>query len=260
MPRKIIYFDRETIKNILQEKNKGTRVKTSGTTRQTGASVSTDAEASSNIYLGVPFFARIKFVFTGALQMQFLLKYDSTTTITSTEISDFENIQNEFKIFENKQVYDIENSCTFFRVAGGYLKMLGNNVEGVNVKEFKSVMDSFEGYDIYKIDDSTYIRFNNTAFVSNYKRNDLLTTKITSYCVPVGQFIVDDFNFIKQLTKMKDMITSVNTSQSLADIYPTDSSHKEVPVPEVHGVTNDKLIALYDVVYACIAENQVNSN
>ena len=49
MPRKIIYFDRETIKNILQEKNKGTRVKTSGTARQVSTSVTTDAEASSNI-------------------------------------------------------------------------------------------------------------------------------------------------------------------------------------------------------------------
>ena len=73
--------------------------------------------------------------------MRFLLKYDSTTTITSTEISDFESIQDEFITFENKQVYDIENSSTFFRVAGGYLKMLGNNVEGVNVKEFKTILD-----------------------------------------------------------------------------------------------------------------------
>ena len=255
MPRKIIYFDRETIKNILQEKNKGTRVKTSGTARQVSTSVTTDAEASSNIYLGVPVLARIKFVFTGALQMRFLLKYDSTTTITSTEISDFESIQDEFITFENKQVYDIENSSTFFRVAGGYLEMLGNNVEGVNVKEFKSVMDSFEGYDVYKIDDSTYIRFNNTAFVNNYKRNDLLTTKITSYCVPVGQFIVDDFNFMKQLTKMQNMLTSVNASQSIADVYPSDSPHREASVPEDRSGTNNKPIALYDVVYACIAED-----
>ena len=175
MPRKIIYFDRETIKNILQEKNKGTRVKTSGTARQASTSVTTDAEASSNIYLGVPVLARIKFVFTGALQM--------------------------------------------------------------------------------RIDDSTYIRFNNTAFVSNYKRNDLLTTKITSYCVPVGQFIVDDFNFIKQLTKMQNMLTSVNASQSIADVYPSDSPHREASVPEDRSGTNNKPIALYDVVYACIAED-----
>ena len=30
MPRKIIYFDRETIKNMLQERNRGTKIKTTG--------------------------------------------------------------------------------------------------------------------------------------------------------------------------------------------------------------------------------------
>ena len=259
VPRKIIYFDRETIKNILQEKNKGTQVKTSGTSRQASSSIAADAEASSNVYLGVPILARIKFVFTGTLQMRFLLKYDSTTTITSTEISDFESIQNEFTRFEDKQVYDVENSSTFFRVAGGYLKMLGNNVEGVNVKEFKSVMDSFEGYDVYKIDDLTYIRFNNSAFVSNYKRNDLLTTRITAYCVFVGLFIVDDFNFLKQLTKMQEMLTSVNTSKTIADVYPAELSHGTTTIPKEHNITNNKTISLYDVVYASIAENKVNN-
>lgn len=177
MPRKIIYFDRETIQNILQEKNKGDLVRTSDTGKQCITSANLDVQVASEVNLGVPILARIKFVFTGKLQLRFLFNYASTTSITSTEISEFERIKTEFKLFERIQVYDIENSSTFFRVAGGYLKMLGNTVEGVNIKEFKSVMDSFEGYDVYKIDDSKYIRFNNNAFVSNYKRNDLLTTK-----------------------------------------------------------------------------------
>lgn len=199
MPRKIIYFDRETIKNMLQERNRGTKIKTTGVEGEANVAVTAKAEASSSIYLGVPFFARVKFLITGTLQSQFLLKYDSSTTITSTEISDFESIQKDFVEFKDKQVFDIENSSTFFRVAGGYLKMMGNKVEGVDVREFKAVMDSFEGYDVYKIDKETYIRFNNAAFVSNYKRNDLLTTKITAYCVPVGKFVSDDFNFLIQI-------------------------------------------------------------
>lgn len=151
MPRKIIYFDRETIKNMLQERNRGTKIKTTGVEGEANVAVTAKAEASSSIYLGVPFFARVKFLITGTLQSQFLLKYDSSTTITSTEISDFESIQKDFVEFKDKQVFDIENSSTFFRVAGGYLKMMGNKVEGVDVREFKAVMDSFEGYDVYMI-------------------------------------------------------------------------------------------------------------
>ena len=92
MPRKIIYFDRETIKNMLQERNRGTKIKTTGVEGEANVAVTAKAEASSSIYLGVPFFARVKFLITGTLQSQFLLKYDSSTTITSTEISDFESI------------------------------------------------------------------------------------------------------------------------------------------------------------------------
>ena len=197
MPRKIIYFDRETIKNMLQERNRGTKIKTTGVEGEANVAVTAKAEASSSIYLGVPFFARVKFLITGTLQSQFLLKYDSSTTITSTEISDFESIQKDFVEFKDKQVFDIENSSTFFRVAGGYLKMMGNKVEGVDVREFKAVMDSFEGYDVYKIDKETYIRFNNAAFVSNYKRNDLLTTKITAYAL-FHKLWLFDHNIVKE--------------------------------------------------------------
>ena len=113
MPRKIIYFDRETIKNMLQERNRGTKIKTTGVEGEANVAVTAKAEASSSIYLGVPFFARVKFLITGTLQSQFLLKYDSSTTITSTEISDFESIQKDFVEFKDKQVFDIENSSTF---------------------------------------------------------------------------------------------------------------------------------------------------
>lgn len=146
---KIIYFDKETIKNILQEEYKGSKVITSGKKTELDGNITLSLNTSGEINIGVPFFSRIKFVITGKLDSKYLLKYDSTTTITSTEISDFETIKNRFKQFNNVKINDIENSSTFFRVAGGYLKMLDKNIEGVNIERFKMTMDSFEGYDVY---------------------------------------------------------------------------------------------------------------
>ena len=153
--------------------------------------------------------------------------------------------------------FDIENSSTFFRVAGGYLKMMGNKVEGVDVREFKAVMDSFEGYDVYKIDKETYIRFNNAAFVSNYKRNDLLTTKITAYCVPVGKFVSDDFNFLIQINKMQHLVTNANSGQTLAEAFPEGRPCDVRGLPKSDKIENGQPVTLYDVVYACIAEERM---
>ena len=62
------------------------------------------------------------------------------------EISDFNSIKNNFSIIENTIISDIENSSTFFRVAGAYLRIMQGGVEGVDTKEFKNVMDSQDGY------------------------------------------------------------------------------------------------------------------
>lgn len=58
--------------------------------------------------------------------------------------------------------------------AGEYLRIVKGGVEGVDTKEFKAVMDNYDGYDTYSIDKNSYVRFNNLAFFSNYKINDLL--------------------------------------------------------------------------------------
>lgn len=100
----------------------------------------------------VPFLARLSFLFTGSIAASYALTRDKTTTITSTEISDFERIEKEFEKFEKVQVSDIENSSTSLRVAGGYLRMMKGGVADVDVKEFRAVMDSYEGYDTYKLD------------------------------------------------------------------------------------------------------------
>mgnify|MGYP006898637451 CR=1 FL=1 len=170
---KIIYFDKETIRNILQEQDHGelSKVTDVSSTIQNQGSVS--AEVSAKLKLDVPVLTRISFLFSGKIDASYIIKRDSTTTISSTEISEFEKLKPLLVSIPNVQLTDIENSSTSLRVAGGYLKIVKGGVEGLDTKEFKTVMDSYDGYDTYKIDNKRYVRFNNTAFVSNYKRNDL---------------------------------------------------------------------------------------
>jgi len=251
---KIIYFDKETISNILQESNKGEK------STQTGVSSSIkgsgEVSADTSIKLGVPFIQRLGFLFSGKMSALYILQRDKTTTITSTEISEFESLKSNLTPITGVKLDDIENSSTFFRVAGGYLNMVQGGVDGVNVKEFNAVMNDFDGYDTYKIDDNRYIRFNNSAFVSNYKRNDVITTIMDVYCIPVGTFETGQFDFIKQITKMQTLISGVETASTLAEKYPSKKK-----TFDVYAVTNDdstnildeKTVELYDVVYASIS-------
>ncbi len=248
---KIVYFDRETIKNILQEKNKGSKTTTTGTVSTSTLDAKVEAEASAKLKLEVPIWARLAFLFSGRLAAEYTLKHDSEVTITSTEISDFERIKESFNEFIGVQVADIESSSTFFRLASGYLRMMRGGVEGVDIKEFKSVLDSFEGYDTYRIRDDVFIRFNNTAFVSNYKRNDLLTTKLTIYCIKVGVFSRNDFDFVKQIEKMQTLANATNQPKLLSEIYPPkEDPDKKSATPQASVNTGN--IELYDVVYACV--------
>lgn len=251
---KIIYFDKETIRNILQEKNKGAKSTQTDISSAASINSSLSAEASSKVKMEVPFFARLSFLFTGNIAMSYVLTHDKTTTITSTEISDFERIGKEFEKFEKVQVSDIENSSTSLRVAGGYLRMMKGSVADVDVKEFKAVMDSYEGYDTYKLDEKTYIRFNNSAFVSNYKRNDLLNTTLTIYCIFVGEFERERFDFIKQVEKMQTLFSTTDSPKTLSDIFSVEEEELEEEGKD--AVTEDKTksdtVKLYDAVYACI--------
>lgn len=251
---KIIYFDKETIRNILQEKNKGTKLTQTDISSTATMNSEVSTEASSKVKMEVPFLARLSFLFTGKIAVSYALTRDKTTTITSTEISDFERIEKEFKKFEKAQVSDIENSSTSLRVAGGYLRIMKGGVADVDVKEFKAVMDSYEGYDTYKLDENTYIRFNNSAFVSNYKRNDLLNTTLTIYCILVGEFERERFDFIKQVEKMQTLFSTTSSPKTLSDMFPAE---KEKAETEEKGVTTESesktdTVKLYDAVYACI--------
>ena len=124
---KIVYFDRETINNILQKKNKGNKVIEIGSMTSLKGNGQLDVDAQ--VKLSVPLIKRIAFLFSGKISVNILKQYDNTTTITSTEISEFEKLKSELKHIKNVQMKDIENSSTFFRVAGGYLKMMKESVD-----------------------------------------------------------------------------------------------------------------------------------
>lgn len=157
----------------------------------------------------------------------------------------------------NIQLSDIENSSTSLRVAGGYLKIVKGGIDGLDTKEFKTVMDSYDGYDTYKIDEQRYVRFNNSAFVSNYKRNDLLTTTMTLYCIPVGQLEKMRFDFIQEISKMERLISTAEKPQTLADLYPSEIEI-DSKTDTVNSQKKSENVTLYDVLYACITAEASN--
>lgn len=248
--RKIIYFDKETIRNILQEQHHGEYTKTTDVVRS--AQNDGSLEVSSEIKLDVPFISRLAFLFNGKLNASYVIKKDSTTTISSTEISEFEKIKPQLISIEGIQLHDIENSSTSLRVAGCYLRIVKGGIEGMDTKEFKTVMDSYDGYDTYCIDPRRYVRFNNSAFVSNYKRNDLLTTTMSLYCIKVGEFERDRFDFIKEISKMENLISTADKGQTLADAFPSSLLHKKTDNESEPDNTKKDLVKLYDVIYACV--------
>ena len=251
---KIIYFDKETIQNLLQEYNKGVKKTTVNSSTEASVGLESNVGVETKVKLGVPFWARVSFLFSSKLSANFISKFKDTTTITSTEISDFEKIKDNFTLFENISISDIENSLTFFRDAGNYLRILKGGVKEVDAKEFKSVMEGYEGYDHYKLNKYQYVRFNSLAFLSNYKRNDLLNTKLNIYCIPVGKFSKSDFNFIEQLNKMQNLTTVSKPNHTLADIYPSFDNI----VRKIKRKTDDS-IELFDVVYASISQGELNA-
>lgn len=246
---KIIYFDKETIRNILQERNKGEKIHRadSSTSYQRDGTLDTVGE----VELNAPFLVRLKFMFTSKMKIEYIVRKDEVTTISSTEISEFEELKPLLKKFNSVKLLDIENSATFFRVAGGYLKVVKGGVEGMDIKEFNNVMDSYNGYDIYKVDSNKYVRFNNSSFVSNYKRNDILTTTMTIYCIPVGRTQKDRFDFLKEISKMEDLTTSARSAHTLFDMFPPSVTSQSSDNDSSSNQNHQNEIDLFDVVYAC---------
>ena len=256
---KIIYFDRETISNMLQVLNQGDKIMQNISSNASKGNLKINAGTEIETKFSVPFFTRVKFLFSANAIQEYIISKNQTVTINSTEVSEFNSkIKPSLKHFNNKKVDDIKNSSTFFRVAGAYLRIAREGVEGMNVTEFNDVLSGMEGYDTYKINDSQYVRFNNTAFVSNYKRQDLLYTHMDMYCIEVGEFLTEDFDFFKQLNEMHKLLPGVESSQILADIYPSkiikysdlDEDNLSLDIDNDNGV---KTVKLYDVVYASVS-------
>ena len=139
---KIIYFDKETIQNILQQENSGS--KTYITDKKTSLNNEVELKLGAKVDLSVPFFDRIRFLISGKLKDSYIAKIYKKNTITSTEIYELEDLKPRLKKYDKKILADIENSSTFFRVAGGYLRMFKGEIDGVDIKEFKSVMNEYE--------------------------------------------------------------------------------------------------------------------
>ncbi len=255
---KIIYFDKETIRNILQEYYKGSKQTVTNEKDSGSVKLESKMEAEAKIKIPLPFFSRLGFLFSSKLSTEYIAQFDKTITVTSTEISDFEKVKDSFTEFNDVSVSDIENSATFFRVAGNYIRILKSGVKDVDTKEFKNVMEGYEGYDHYKIDEETYIRFNSTAFLSNYKRNDLLNSKLKVYCIFIGTFPKSSFDFIDQLNKMQNL-TTATPNKTIGEIYPY-LPEKDTPPQEnkTDGTSsNEQQIKLYDVVYASISPKEL---
>lgn len=64
---KIVYFDRETINNILQEMNKGTKVIERGS--MTSLRGNGQLEVDAQVKLSVPLIKRIAFLFSGKISV-----------------------------------------------------------------------------------------------------------------------------------------------------------------------------------------------
>lgn len=248
---KIVYFDKETIRNILQEYNHGEKTQKNDSIQSTQIQSSIGVESSAKIKLNIPFFSRFEFLFTGKIDASYLNKTDNSTSISSTEISEFDKLKSFLTEISNVQLSDIENSSTSLRVAGGYLRIVKGDIEGLDTKEFKAVMDNYDGYDTYSIDENRYVRFNNNAFVSNYKRNDLLTTTMTLYCIPVGEFKRERFDYVKEISKMERLFSYTEKPKTLADIYSPDEQNKSFNSSN-HIPDKSDIVTLYDVLYACV--------
>lgn len=90
---KIIYFDKETIRNILQEYDHGERSDKKDILSSVQSNGNVEIESTAQVQLNVPFFSRLQFLITGKISASYMIKRDNTTTITSTEISEFEKLK-----------------------------------------------------------------------------------------------------------------------------------------------------------------------
>lgn len=254
--KKIVYFDRETINNALQRENNGIVRKVQ--TKKIDKSLETDSvlELNASTVLGVPFLGRLKFLFSGRLSLEYLREWNNTTTVTSSDISQFKSIESTLTPFVAINLKDIQNSLTSLRVAAAFTKLIKVNNADFNFREMSDLLDDMEGYDVYDIGNSVYVRFNQTAYLSNYKRNDISMVKLDLYCIKVGAYERAEFDYIRKLNKMQSLFNlDDNQATTLADFYFGSSGTDRNKEMNTQGSSdNENTIVLYDVVCAYVSE------
>ena len=111
---KTIYFDKETIRNILQERDHGELSRKADLSQSIQSQGSVAAEASAKLKFDVPLISRISFLFTGKIEASYVINRDSITTISSTEISEFERLKPLLTSISEVQLSDIETLLRLF--------------------------------------------------------------------------------------------------------------------------------------------------
>lgn len=248
--QKIVYFDRETICNSLQINNGGSLEvvkKTSGSKAVGGdGTLSTEVDLRNSI----PFLTRLKFALSGKLQLKYFHEWTNQKTVTSTDISQFETIKDGLKRFSSVELNDIPNSLTSLRFAAAFTKMLRQN-QDYNLQELSSLLEEMEGYDVFDIGCNKYIRFNQVAYLSNYKRHDLAMSQLDLYCIKVGEYQKVDFDFIRRIEGMQSLFDVPGNQKSLGDLF--DGDERSPVVTCENSSVQIEHIALFDAVCAYIS-------
>lgn len=251
--RKIVYFDKETINNALQKQNEGKIERTQKQEIDESAELSVGANAESKINLGIPIIGRLRFLLNGDLDARYLREWSSQTTVTSTDIGMLKSIENDLEQFQSVQLKDVRNSLTSFRMAAAFTKLLKTNDKDINFREMADLLSGMEGYDLYDIGNNIYVRFNQSAYLSNYKRQDISMTYLDLFCVKVGEYNKSEFDYLAKLNSMQSLF-DVNSFQdkTLGDIYCIQD--EEDSIRNKNQPMNLDDVSLYDVVCAYVSE------
>lgn len=251
---KVVYFDKETIGNILQQQHGGDYLSVESKSDGYRVGGEASAESSAAVKLQVPFSARLKFLVTGRVDASFVRESGSLVTVSSTDISQFEAIKPNLKRLEGVSLKEIKNSLTSFRMAAGLLNAVKDGVAGVKTRELMELLEDVEGYSVYEVASTEYVRFNTQAFLSNYRYNDILHSKLELYCIEAGVFERIEFDYLRQIQGIQDLFDIEGTSSAaLADMYPPRGYQGQAGFSVLTDNDRTEEVTLYDVVCAYLA-------
>lgn len=257
--RKVVYFDRETISNALQREYGGKVNKVKSSISEKSIDAQFDMEGSATAKLDVPFVSRLKFAFTGRMEVSYLHEWNNVTTITSTDVSQFEEVKSQLEHFGNVVLRDIKNSLTSLRMAASFARIVKSNPGDYNLREISDLLDQMEGYDVYDIGDNRYVRFNQEAYLCNYKRQDIALTCLDLYCVKVGSFDISDFNYLKHVQEMQSLFDMEGfAKKTLEEEFYPDRTGERLDAERL--MASDEIAQrkdLYDVVCAYVSGESV---